>query len=401
MRLSSGWRRGLQAGALAALVVLIVLALLPDPVPVDTETVERGSLAVVVRHEGRTRVRDRFLVSAPVRGHVRRIALEPGDTVRAGETVVAVLEPDALTPLDARAAEQARARARAAEASLERSRAERERAADELALARTERGRLERLFEGGVVSESELDRARTRATSAEEALRSAEASLRRARFELEEARAQLIRAGASEEGDESLTLLAPVDGVVLARHRESAGAVAQGTPLVEVADVGRMEIVADFLSSDAVRFRPGMPARIDGWGGDTLLSARVRRVEPQGFLKISALGVEEQRVNVVLDVEAPEDAWQALGDAYRVQVGVVVWESDNVLRVPSGALFRDAGSWSLFVVEGGEARLREVELGHRGETHVEVLAGLDEGERIIVHPSDSVEDGGQVEEREI
>lgn len=398
MKLSPRNRRILQVAALVVVLGVIVTAMLPQPVPVDMASVDRGPLVVTLRHEGKTRVRDRYMVSAPVNGRVKRITLEPGDRVSAGETLVAVFEPDDPTPLDARTRREAEAQVRAAEAELERAEAELKRLAEERSLAFTDLERLERLHAEGIVSQAQLDAARTTARATSEAVSGAEAARRRARFELETAKARIapVTRGASSE---RLEIFAPVDGVVLQRLQESESAVLQGAPLVEIADTSRLEIVADFLSTDAVQFEPGMRAVIDGWGGGRELAATLRRVEPFGFMKISALGVEEQRVNVILDFDDPIDAWSVLGDGYRVQVGVVTWEDDDVLRLPASALFREGEEWAVYVIDEGRARLQRLEIARQNGLFAQVSGGLEEGATVIVHPSDAVEEGTRVEER--
>jgi HlyD family secretion protein len=400
MKLSPRTRRITQAATLAAVLAVIVIAMLPGALEVDISSVERGPLEVVLRHEGKTRVCERYTITAPVAGRVERIDMEPGDRVRAGETVVATFTPASPTPLDTRTRRQNEASVEAAEAEVERMEAEVAQAEQERAYSESERKRYERLFDDGIASESRLEEVRTTARGAREALEAARAALRAARFELETARAALIPPDAASSG-ETFQIRAPVDGVVLQRWQESEATMAQGTRLLEIADTSRLEVVADFLSTDAVQFRPGMRAVIDGWGGEKTLAATVRRVEPYGFMKISALGVEEQRVNVILDFDDPYRAWKALGDGYRVQVGVVVWDDDDVLRVPASALFRDQTHWATYKVVSGDAQLTHVEIGHQSGLYAEVLSGLEAGDRVIEHPSDEVSEDASVEQREL
>lgn len=400
MKLSPRARRIVQVLVAVVILAVIVVAMLPGPQEVDMAAVDRGPLEVVLRHEGKTRVVERYTITTPYAGRVERIAMEPGDRVTSNETVLATFTPAAPAPLDARTRRQNEAQVQAAEAEVERLEAEVSRTEQQKSLADAELARYEQLHHDGVASEQQLDQVRTSANGAREALEAARAALRAARYDLETARAALTPPDAVVPG-ETLRILAPVDGVVLQRWQESAATVAQGTPLLEIADTSRLEIVADYLSSDAVQFRPGMRAVIDGWGGGHDLAATVRRVEPYGFMKISALGVEEQRVNVILDFDDGQRAWDALGDGYRVQVGVVVWNSDDVLRVPASALFRDESKWAAYRVVGGEARLTHVEIGHQSGLHAEVLSGLSEGDQVIVHPSDDVKEGADVRQREI
>ena len=392
-------RRLLIAVLLAVVAVLVVLIVRPHPVAVDLGDVQRGPLVVTVDHEGISRVRDRFVVSAPVAGKVLRIELEPGDAVIARNTVVASFEPAAPVALDARSRAEAEAAVRAARARLDRSRAEREAAEAKRDFATDELDRITALHGSGLASRQQLDSAATTARAAHEQLQAAESAVRGAIHDLESANAALIEPGSTDDDGSrrGLRITSPVDGVVLKRYHESESIVPAGEPLLEVADPSRMEVVADFLSSDAVRMRPGMSALIERWGGDRALDATVRRIEPAGFMKVSALGVEEQRVNVIADIDAPRSDWQALGDGYRVEMRVVLWDADDVLQVPTSALFRATdGGWSVFVNLDGVARARPVDIGHRNGQAAEVVSGLAAGDRVIVHPPDSVEDGTRV-----
>ncbi|MEM9554191.1 MAG: HlyD family efflux transporter periplasmic adaptor subunit [Acidobacteriota bacterium] len=383
------------------LIGLIGFSMRPAPLAVDLASVERGPLEVTLDEEGETRVRDRYVVSAPLAGRVLRVELEPGDPVTAGTTRLATFQPSDPTLLDARAEAEARARVRAADASLGLARAERERAAAELDFAQAELRRIERLAADEIVSTERLDSAALSARTRQEALEAAEFAVRTAEHELELARATLLRGsgGGSDADGEPIVLTAPIDGVVLKRLQESEAVVAAGTPLLELGDPRRLEIVADFLSTDAVQIDSGDAVRIEQWGGEHAINGRVRRVEPSGFTKISALGVEEQRVNVVIDFEDPESAWQALGDGYRVEVLVVIWSEDDVLQVPASALFRRGDAWAVYRLSGDTATETAVEIGRRTGLIAQVLGGLDAGDEVIVHPSDAVDDGVQVEPR--
>jgi HlyD family secretion protein len=297
-----------------------------------------------------------------------------------------MFEPGEPSLLDVRSRSEAEARVRAARAALGKAEAERERARAELELAKTELRRTRGLASQGIVSEEQLDSKETAVRTRTEALQAAEFSVRSANHALEVATAGLLQPGTGS-------------GVVLRVLRESEAIVPAGEPLIEVADPLDLEIVADYLSTDAVKIRPGQPVLIEQWGGDHGILGRVERVEPSGFTKISALGVEEQRVNVIIDFEDPVDAWSVLGDAFRVEVHVIIWEGDDVLKVPTSSLFRDAGEWAVFVVESGRAVVRRVEIGRRGGLEAEVRTGLAEGDAVIVHPSDAVEDGVSVAPR--
>lgn len=382
----------------AGVALLLAIALWPRATEVDLAKVTEGQLRVTVDEEGETRVRDRYVVSAPAAGELGRIELEPGDPVEGGRTVVARLRPSAPTPLDARTRAESSAVAEAAEAALERARAERERAAAVADRAQQRHERLQRLWESRSVTRDALEAQEADARTARAALDAAERAVDQARHELEAARARLVQ-GTPDPQTGELTLVASVDGVVLRRHHESQTVVAAGEPLLDVGDPGRLEIVSDLLSSEAVRVAPGDAVLIEHWGGDGTLRGRVRHVEPAGFLKVSALGVEEQRVNVVVDLEDPENAYARLGDAYRVEVRIVTWERDAVVKAPVGALFRRSEDWAVFVDDGGRARLRTLEIGRRNSEEAQVLKGLGAGDRVVLYPPDTLEDGARITPR--
>ena len=375
-------------------------ALRPQPLAADFVTVTRGSLRVTVDEEGETRVRDRFLVSAPLAGRVLRIEHEPGDVVTANDTVLATFLPSDPMLLDARSRAEAEARVNAAQASLERAGAERTRAVAEQEFAEAELERYRELDESELVSKDQLEATELRARTSRESVKSAEFSVRASEFELEAARASLLQAEGDGGGGTTISLRSPIDGVVLQRLRESEAIVPTGDPLLEVADPTRLEIVSDLLSTDAVKVSAGDQVLIEQWGGDHALNGRVRRVEPYGFMKISALGVEEQRVNVIIDFEDVREAWKALGDGYRVEVRVVIWEDSDVLRVPTSSLFREGDAWAVYRVEAGLAALREVTVGQRNGFEAEILSGVNEGDHVIAYPSDQVTDGAAVVQRE-
>jgi HlyD family secretion protein len=378
--------------AVGLVVALILVVAWPEAVAVDVAPVERGPLQVTVDEEGETRVRDRFMVSSPVAGRVQRIELEPGDKVSHG-AVVALVVP---APLDARAQAEAEAAARAAASAVGRVRAERQRAEAAARLARSELQRLRALSEQRIVSEQALEAQDTAVRSADDALQAAEFAVATASYQMEQARARL--AGGSS--GRPLEVRAPVDGVVLKRLRESESVVPPGDPLLELGDPRNLEIVSDLLSTDAVKVRAGQAVWIEQWGGEEALRGRVRRVEPSGFMKISALGVEEQRVNVVIDFDGPPEARPSLGDSYRVEVRIVVWETADAVQVPGSALFRRGEKWAVFVANGGRAHLREIEVGRRNGLTAQVLKGLEAGARVVAHPPDTLADGMRVKARE-
>jgi HlyD family secretion protein len=355
-------------------------------------------LVVTVDEEGVTRVRDRYIVSAPVSGRVLRIELEPGDRVKRGQ-VVARLRAELAPLLDARTRAEAEAAVESARAALGRARAEEQRVKATLDLARRDLTRVRTLAESGAVAKQELEVHEADVDVALETANAAAFAARAATSELQRAEARLAPSSLGAPG-RVVSVTAPVEGVVLKRVRESETVVPAGDPLVEIGDYRDLEIVADLLSTDAVRVKTGARAIVDQWGGDKPLDARVRRVEPAGFMKISALGVEEQRVNVVLDFVEPSPAARAsLGDGYRVEVRVVIWESENVVKVPTSALFRQGEQWAVYVFDRGRARRTLVELGHQTAQYAEVISGLAEGARVILHPGDTLVDGARVRVR--
>jgi HlyD family secretion protein len=387
-------------GALALL--LIALWLRPEALLVDVGRVTRGPLRVTVDEEGETRVRERYTVSAPTTGWLVRLGLDEGDGVEAGQ-VVALIEP---APLDPRAHAAALARVEAADAAYQAAQARVQSARAALAKARRDLERATRLHETGTLSDDGFEQARLADTSADREHAAARFAADAASHERDEARAALLAAGATgpdarldgacSPADPCDEVRAPAAGEVLRVFEESARIVPAGTPLLEIGDPRSLEVVVDLLSSDAVRVKPGARFLIQDWGGETL-EGRVRRIEPSAFTKISALGVEEQRVNVIADLPQEE---ARLGDRYRVEASVVVWEADDVLRVPTSALFRHGQDWAVFVVERGRARRALVEVGQQGRVEAELRRGLEEGDVVIVHPSDRLDDGVRVRARE-
>ncbi len=394
-------RRLFVWGGSLAILTLIIVSLMPKPQPADFATVERGPLQVTIDEEGETRVRDRYRVSAPHAGRVLRIELEPGDVVIAEETVLATFQPSDPVLLDARSRAEAQARVGAARAAVGRVEADLERTRAELRFSEAELGRYRKLAAQEIVSQERLEQAELEHDTKVKAVNAAEFSARAATHDLAVARASLVEAGSETAvaANEPIALRSPVSGTVLRRLRESEAVVPAGEPLLEVADPQRMEIVSDLLSTDAVRVKPGQKVLVERWGGDRPLQAVVRRVEPYGYTKISALGVEEQRVNVVMDFEDSQEAWEALGDGYRVEVRIVIWEQSDVVRVPTSSLFRSGERWAVYVADAGVAHLREVDIGQRNGLHAQVLAGLEPGQTIIIHPSDAVADDVKVEQR--
>ena len=407
-------RRSVMWGLLAALLAGgLAYAFWPQPVPVDLARVSRGALIVTVDQEGRTRVKEVYVVSAPVAGRMLRIDAEVGDPVIAGETVLTTIEPTQPAFLDLRSRARAEAVARTAEAALVQAEAELKRARAELEFARVDYKRAKELSARRTISKRALDLAELAVKTREADLAAAEAAVRIRRHELETARAALITPGqaassgqapspggaASSGGAGSsccVEVRAPVSGRILRILHKSESVVPAAEPLVEIGDPRDLEVVVDLLSTDAVGIKKGAEVLIEDWGGGPTLAGRVRRIEPYGFTKVSALGIEEQRVNVIIDFTDPPSKWRRLGHGYRVETRIIVWKGANVLKTPLGALFRRGDAWAAFVEENGRARLRPVEVGRTNGREAQVLDGLREGERVILHPSDRVKNGVRI-----
>lgn len=403
--MSAGRRRLVLWVVIGSLVAAgLYAAFRPRPVPVDLVSVVHGDLVVTVDEEGETRVREVFVLSAPVAGRVLRIEPEVGDEVIANESILAEIEPVDPTFLDLRGEAQAQAAVMAAESARTLAQAEVDEASAELDFARAELDRARGLIVDNTISQRELDAAEREYKTANAAYATKLAALQVRNFELERARAELISPNErrSRQADcECVPIFAPVDGVILQVLHESEGVVPAGEPLLEIGDARDLEIVVDLLSADAVKAAPGQRVIIHGWGGTAPLEGRVQRVEPFGFTKVSALGIEEQRVNVIIDITSPPEEWLRLGHGYQVDLQIVLSEGTGILTVPLTALFREEGQWALFVDVQGRARRRHVELGQRNGLEAEITAGLEPGERIVLHPSDRVIDGVRIMPRDI
>jgi HlyD family secretion protein len=386
----------------AVLAVALAFAFRPQAIGVDTANVLRGTLVVTVQDVGRTRVHDIYSVSAPVTGRMRRIEAHVGDSVKKLETVLALIEPIDPAFLDPRSEAQARADVRAAESAEKLARAEVEQAQAELDFADLEFDRARELMQQGTISQRDLDQAERGYRTRRAALATAQAALDRSAYQLERARAQLVSPGEPRGVEECacVALRSPVDGQVLRLLQQSEGVVEVGTAVIEVGDPRDLEIAIDLLSSDAVKVQSGQRVIIDGWGGDRPLEGRVRLVEPFGFTKVSALGIEEQRVNVIVDIVSPRDEWTRLAHGYQVDAHVVLIERDDVLKTPLTALFRDGSDWAVFVVDSGRAKLVRVTLGESNGIEAEIATGLTADERVVLHPSDRVRDGVRVVSRD-
>lgn len=386
---------------IAVLVVAaaLVWALVPKPSEVESEKVAYGPMMVTVDEEGKTNVAERFVISAPVAGFMRRVPLEAGDMVAKGQVVVEIepLRSEALDPRSKASAEAdvaaAASELRAAEENMRSRGADERFAASELERARA-------LFERGHLSKSALERAESAAKQSEANLSAAAAAVKSARAKLEKASAVLEYP--KDDGGRQMRAVAvrsPAAGRVLKLHRESEGAVAAGVPLVEVGDTASLEVRAEVLSTDAVNIKPGSSVYFERWGGEGVLEGRVRVVEPAAFTKVSSLGVEEQRVVVISDIVSGPEGWQSLGDGFRVEAKFVIWTAEKAVKVPVSALFRSGGRSAVFVVDEGRAKERAITIGHVNGISAEVLSGLSAGDEVIVHPDDALREGARVKPR--
>lgn len=391
-------RRWLSLLILGGMVLsFIVYGFLPKPVPVDEVEVGRGPLRVTIEEEGETRVRDRFVISAPVVGYLRRIELDVGDFLEEGQ-IVAMLEPLRSDVLDPRSRAEAEAAVSAAAAAVRAAEERARAAAADAEYAGKSLERLRNLFQTGVISRDRLDQATSDARRTEAGRLSADASVKGARSDLERARSRLRYSAADGrlETHGVVEVRTPSRGSVLKVHRRSEGVVGAGERLLDIGNIEDIEVQVEVLSEDGVRINPGAPVLFQRWGGEETLHGEVRIVEPAGFTKISSLGVEEQRVLVIADIQQTDGTARRLGDGYRVEASFVVWEGENVLQVPASALFRKGEDWTVFVVEGDKARLRRVRVGHRTGLAAEIVSGLKEGEKVIAHPEESLEEGTPV-----
>lgn len=391
-------KRIVPAIGVLALVSLIVWGLWPKPILVETGVVRRGPLTVHVSEEGRTRIRNRYVVAAPVAGTMRRVPFKAGDEVVAGQTVITTIEPVQAPLLNPRTRAQAEAVIRMREATRKQADQTREALDAALKIAESERDRVLALRPKGPLSESERDRILGEAIIKAAELRAAGFRLDVIDHELAQAKAVLERQPI-DPNNNAIVVKSPVSGRILNVMLESEMVVTPGMPILEIGDPRDIEIEAEILSRDAVAIQPGDPALIEQWGGETPLNGRVRRVEPAAFTKISALGVEEQRVIVLCDLIDPPETFEALGDRYRVEVRIAVWHADDALVVPAGALFREGNAWKTFLYEAGSARIATLEAGHTDGRFTEVVSGLKAGDKVLLHPPDTVEDGSAVVER--
>ncbi len=405
-RRSRAW---ITAGAGVLLAAGLIFAFWPRAAIVDMGDVTRGRLVVTIDEEAKTRVRDAYVVSAPIAGRLLRVEVEPGDAVEGGQSTIARMLPTNPSALDIRTREQARAAVSAAEAALRVAHADFNKTMADKDLADLDMERARSLREGGHVSQAALDRAERAQRAANASLDTAKAAISMREADLANARARLISfterplPGADvTAGEDAIPLTAPVSGRILRVMQESETTLAAGTPILEIGDISNdLEIVAELLSTDAVQVAAGDRVIIENWGGPYPLNGVVERVEPWGFTKFSALGVEEQRVNAIINFTDPLEQRQSLGHGFRVEAQIVVWEAEDTLVVPSSALFREGGAWAVFAVQNGRVRSTEVDVGRSNGVHAEILGGLDVGQNVVLFPGAGLTDGSRVKRRQI
>ncbi|MBA4373554.1 MAG: efflux transporter periplasmic adaptor subunit [Thermodesulfovibrio sp.] len=384
-----------------AVILAVIYGFLPKPVPVDVAQASRAAMTVTIEEEGKTRVSDRFVISSPVSGSLRRIVLKVGDIVKKGQQV-AVIEPVQSSALDPRSRAMAEAAATVAQSAIKTAE-EQERAAEAATVyARKNFERQRELHAAGYIARDVFEQAEADSKKAAANHLAAVAGVKTARLEHSRTLAALGNSAADRAVDRRRIAIvsSPVEGRVLKLQRESEAVVNAGDPLLDIGDPGQIEVKIEVLSADAVSIKPGTTVLFERWGGNTPLAGIVRNVEPAAFTKVSSLGVEEQRVLVIADITSVPEEMQRLGDGYRVEAKFVIWEQKDVLQVPVSALFRKGDGWAIFLNEAGRARLKQVTIGHRNGAAAEVLKGIAEGEKVITHPDDTVRDGVRVRLRQ-
>jgi len=392
-------RKILMISVILIVVALLIYGFLPKTQDVDIAVVKRGALQITIEEEGRTRLKDRFTISAPTAGYLQRIAAKVGDIIQKGQ-VVAVLEPLPSQALDPRSRATAQAAVSSAEAALKAA-MERERVAKtDAAYLEQKRERLKALYDKGSIAKDQFDQISSEAQKAGALQLSVTAEVNLARSELERANITLRNFSAVRERGNTVEVKSPVSGAVFRIYRESEGAVNVGEPLMDLGNSRDLEVRVEVLSSDAVKIQKGTDVLFKRWGKDEPLKGKVRLVEPAGFTKISSLGVEEQRVLVIVDITSPPEQWSMLGDGFLMEAHFVIWEGQNILQIPASALFRSGEKWSVFVVERGKARKRLVEIGRRNGLAAEILSGLKENDRVLAYPDDSISEGTKIRQRE-
>lgn len=382
------------------IIVLLVYGFWPQPVLVEAVTVIRAPMTVTIEEEGRTRVIDRYVISAPVDGVTCRLQLNVGDAVTQGQVLLSITPLDSQV-LDPRSRAQAQAQVAVAQSALRAAEEQSIAAAESEHMAATELKRLKPLAAKGTISRDDFDRAVTKSNTTAALRRTADFNVDVARYELEAAKSLLNYNIDPEQTDtkERIPIRSPITGKVLKIERQCEGPVRTGESLLEVGDPSALEIEVDVLSADAVKIRPGIKVKFDRWGGEQALEGIVRVIEPTGFTKISALGVEEQRVLIISDFTSPAQTWARIGDGYRVEASFILWHEDNVLQVPASSLFRHGKDWAVFVIENNHAILRSVKTGQHNGLSAQIISGLKEGEKLIDHPGNEVEDGRLIQMR--
>lgn len=394
-------RRKLFVIIIIAIVFLAtVYGFFPKAVEVDLVAVTRGPLQVTIEEEGRTRLKERFVITAPTAGYMERIWAKVGNPVQKGQTVV-VLEPLRSQALDPRSRAEAQATVKAADASLNAAIEKESAAAADADYLEKRLERLKNLYNKGSIAKDQYDQMEAEAKKSRAVARSAKAAIDVARSDVERTKTLLKNFAATDKtaASHKISVTTPVSGSIFRIYRESEGAVNIGEPLLDIGDVKNLEVRTEVLSSDAVKINPGTAVFFKRWGGEGTLTGVVRTVEPAGFTKISSLGVEEQRVLVIADITSPPEVWRALGDAYRLEAHFVVWEGQDVLQVPTSALFRDGIDWAVFVEEKGRARKRLIKVGQRNGLTAEITSGLKEKEKVIAHPDDAISEGSRIRPR--
>ncbi len=385
--------------AIVGLLMVLYVTIRPQPVPVEVAPVIRGTFIQTVDEDGKTRVRERYTVSAALEGTLERLHLKAGDPVEQG-MLLAIIHPKEPSLLDVRTEQELRERLGAVEAAKQHSRAAVERAHTALTQATADYERTRKLAESEVVSPARREHDELTVKLATKDLQAAQFEDRATEHQVEMARAALLRvqkpSKAKSDADQHWEIYSPVLGRVLRVFQESEGVVTVGAPLLELADPSDLEVVVDVLTTDAVQISPGAQVWFERWGGTEAVEGRVRVVEPSAFTKISALGIEEQRVNVVIDVISPDGQWRSVGDGYHVDARIVTFQADDVVQVPVGALFRDGKAWAVFTVSDGHARKRVIHMGRRSGVTALIEAGIKPGEQVIMYPSDAVQDGVRV-----
>ena len=394
---SPGLKKVVIGALLVAFVASLVWMLQPAPTAVTLAPVQQGYFAESINEEGRTHLQNTYNIAVPISGFLQRVQLNTGDRVTAGMPVF-YIEPLPTPALDARSREQAREQYNAAQSRLESAQAELENRVAEAEFAAGEYQRYQQLAAEGAISQTELDRARNTLQRANSSQRSARAAVGAATAELENTRLMLaISEGTrSSEGSQALAISAPINGVVLRRFRCCEGVVTAGEAILEVGDLSELEVRIDLLSQDAVRVQPGMPVRIERWGGEDILAAQVRLVEPAGFTKVSALGIDEQRVSVYATLLSPPSQWEQLGEGYRVETQIITWESNDALYIPVSALFRHDNQWHVFLAHNNRVSLTQITVGRRSGIYTEVITGLNAQDTVVTHPPADLRDGDKI-----